>query len=784
MNTAFPGPELNIRPGSGGSPKRLPVKNQVRRVTIKNTKPKRITFDQEEYHEETRKKLREAVEAVLRDQKTTLSTEHLYQYVEGLCHDRKSAELWKDCYGLLRQHVESMVEPMRLMVKEKVNDNPALVEIVVGEWEKFINRIKSVRNFYYYLECDYLVENRTGREPIWKSSVALYSKLIFNDHEIGPLFTNSLVDLINCIREGDKGNSNSEGLLKKTSTALKSYKDDYEALKKLLVKSAGNFSQREFVSPENTRLYLQTVDRQTNIEEYLCVEVLEFNENDDDMKSLCEFAILEGMLDKRRSQILFHGISTLVLEDDEESIRLMYKIAENSQSTAVLGTGWGAFILNHVKELISGKKVLQFSEFVPELVNFYKLSKKMLVNGLENKNCYDYRWREAFDLGFKDQSQMVAESLAKYAEQLLSKRTAAEGFLNSQLQVVVSLLKFLTTKDFFIVTLQRDLARRFLQDKVSSSADYEYNIATFVSILKQENGSNFTDKIELMMKDVKNSKKFNDQFRNELEQLSRISFDVRLAHTNHWPKVPFDKIALPQEMQNLTEKFAELYVKQNPKQKLNWSFSMGSCVVRARFPNGTKELVVSQVQAVILSHFNNTDTLTYSQIKNLLTIPNEQELPKSTLQQALMSLSLGKVKVLLKSPMGKAFEDDHQFTINLDFQHDSSRIKIRNLSKNESAAASGAASGDNNNNGGETERREIADTIRTNRQPEIQAAVVRVMKQHKQLQFDNLVQNVIQTVKHRGEPSINDIKKMIEKSHEQNFIIRDENNNELYKWVD
>lgn len=46
------------------------------------------------------------------------------------------------------------------------------------------------------------------------------------------------------------------------------------------------------------------------------------------------------------------------------------------------------------------------------------------------------------------------------------------------------------------------------------------------------------------------------------------------------------------------EVFKEFYLKKYSGRKLVWQHSLGTCVVRAAFPKGTKELSLSTFQAV------------------------------------------------------------------------------------------------------------------------------------------------------------------------------------------
>lgn len=55
----------------------------------------------------------------------------------------------------------------------------------------------------------------------------------------------------------------------------------------------------------------------------------------------------------------------------------------------------------------------------------------------------------------------------------------------------------------------------------------------------------------------------------------------------------------------------DFYTKKYSGRRLQWYNSLGSCVLRAYFPKGTKELSVSLFQAVVLCLFNDAPSLSF-----------------------------------------------------------------------------------------------------------------------------------------------------------------------------
>ena len=101
-----------------------------------------------------------------------------------------------------------------------------------------------------------------------------------------------------------------------------------------------------------------------------------------------------------------------------------------------------------------------------------------------------------------------------------------------------------------------------------------------------------------------------------------------------------------QELQQLQQAFTERYLRQwKEGRKLVWQHAMATCVVKAHFKKGVKELSVSLLQAVVLMLFNTADSLSYADMKQQLGVKDEGE---KELKRTLLSLSVGKVRAVGK----------------------------------------------------------------------------------------------------------------------------------------
>jgi cullin-4 len=96
--------------------------------------------------------------------------------------------------------------------------------------------------------------------------------------------------------------------------------------------------------------------------------------------------------------------------------------------------------------------------------------------------------------------------------------------------------------------------------------------------------------------------------------------------------------------------FEEHYLSRTSGRRLVWYSMLETCMLKARYPGGDKDLQVSMHQAAVLMLFNEHDELTYREIRDILKLPDDE------LRRTLQSLALGKVRACpLGNLMGSVF---------------------------------------------------------------------------------------------------------------------------------
>ena len=319
---------------------------------------------------------------------------------------------------------------------------------------------------------------------------------------------------------------------------------------------------------------------------------------------------------------------------------------------------------------------------------------------------------------------------------------ASGGVLSAKLDGVLALFRYIDGKDVFEAFYKKDLAKRLLLGK-SASTDAEKAV---IARLKAECGSQFTTKLEGMFKDVDLSRDvmrgFDAEMRREGSEIAATAANARGANgsssgasgsssppelrvtvltAGYWPTYPPSELNLPREFDAYQRAFAEYYGTKHGGRRLAWQNALGHCVLRRAFPRcGAKELVVSTFQAAVLMLFNDdgVDRLTFAEIRDALGMEEKE------LRRTLQSLACGKVRVLSKEPRGRVVGDEDAFEVNdAHFDEKLFRVKVNAIQQRET----------------KEENEKTNERVFQDRQHQIDAAIVRVMKTRKSLAHQLLV---------------------------------------------
>lgn len=273
-----------------------------------------------------------------------------------------------------------------------------------------------------------------------------------------------------------------------------------------------------------------------------------------------------------------------------------------------------------------------------------------------------------------------------------------------------------------------------------------------------ECGPMFTQKLEGMFNDVDISKDFMSSFKQTKHSSEGIDLYANVLSQAFWPNFPEAQVVMPEAMSRQLEYFRAFYLTKQSGRRLMWRHGLGHCVLKAKFKKCVKELTMSLFQAVVVLLFNDNNLLSVDQVRQGSGLEDHE------LLRTLQSLACGKVRVLQKTPRGRDVGKDDQFCVNEDFTHEAYRVKINQIQHRETRE----------------EKEETHERVKQDRQFEIQAAIIRILKSRKQMKHVELVQATIEQTKNRGTLDLADIKTQVERLIDKEYMERVDKDTYVY----
>jgi cullin 4 len=109
------------------------------------------------------------------------------------------------------------------------------------------------------------------------------------------------------------------------------------------------------------------------------------------------------------------------------------------------------------------------------------------------------------------------------------------------------------------------------------------------------------------------------QVMSERNEKLSLDFSVNILSASAWPSYPDIPVIIPPDIKTASDKFEKYYKSKHSNRKLDWKHALAHCQLKAQFPKGQKELVVSSFQAIVLLLFNGKavdEKISYEYIKS------------------------------------------------------------------------------------------------------------------------------------------------------------------------
>lgn len=748
-----------------------------RKLVVKNlrTTPR---VDPQEYFEKVWGQETTSLTAIFHDDNVQHSLEELYKGSENVCRQGKAAELYTRLRQKCKDHLADEVTEELKVVAAKSSSVETLKAVVLA-WARWQRQLLTVRQIFYYLDQAYLLRSN-DLSSITETGILLFRDHVFEHEKLKSKVLDGIVDLIAMDRKRDISQQNSS-LLRQSVDTLHELGVYTSAFEPVFVHSSEAY-YRTWRSGEAEQADLaHYVDETADLieQEMTRCDLLTFDRTTRSQLSELIDNVLVG--EKVEYLTVEDAVLDLLEADQFTELERLFTLLQRVSVGEKLGPIFDKFIIAEGSTIVFDEKreaemVLNLLDFKARLDKYLKTSfhhNKNMDNGMHKSFEHFINKTKKTQANWDTDNAKPGEMIAKHVDLLLKggvkaiPRLASAGKpeapkaeeehdfddpqadedaeINMHLSNALDLFRFVHGKAVFEAFYKKDLARRLLMGR-SASNDAERNMLTR---LKNECGAGFTHNLESMFKDMDLAREEMLSYTTRMDERGTRGdgpdLAVNVLSASAWPTYPDVAVNLPPAISRVMSRFDEHYKSKHSGRKLTFKHALAHCQLKAKFPKGSKEIVVSGFQAVVLLMFNEVPTpttaISYSEIKSATALSDAE------LKRTLQSLACAKYRVLSKDPKGREVNETDKFTFNASFSDPKMRIKINQIQLKET----------------KQENKETHQRVAADRHYETQAAIVRIMKSRKTIGHNDLIIEVIKATRSRGVLDQADIKKNIEK---------------------
>lgn len=605
----------------------------AKKLVVKSIKAQ-SQWDSKAYLEKVWKQLDAALDIILGNTGERFSKEDLYKGVENVCRQGGASTLYSRLDSRCRAHVQAAVHQPLVRLNDS---NIAILEKVISAWAAWKEQMSTIHAIFFFLDRSYLLSS--SKPTIAELTPKLFREIVLDDeikrkaiegacelvtedrkmHTLPPLFDSS----ISMFNDLSVYNTSFEPCFLETSTDFaKTWSD------------ARSKAEVPTYVAEAEQLIAAEMERSTKLH----------SNTRNDLLSTLEHELIESKLAYLTSPA---PLGALLDKDDTQNLAALYNLLARRKLGRALRISFEKWVHDSGTAIVfadnSDDMVVRLLSLQRQLHNTWHKSfqaDESLGHGLRESFEIFMNKTKKGDATWGTDNTKVGEMIAKHVDLLLRGGTKAipelsarrssiveeddEGIdedaeISSQLDQALDLFRFVQGKAVFEAFYKKDLARRLLMAR-SASADAERSMLTR---LKVECGSTFTQNLEQMFKDIELAREEMQSYRERLE--GRVGFEkgkeldlsVNILSAAAWPTYPDVPVVIPANIKKAIDGFELHYKQKHSGRKLDWKHALAHCQMRAVFPKGSKELVVSSFQAIVLLLFNNLadgETLTYSYI--------------------------------------------------------------------------------------------------------------------------------------------------------------------------
>uniref|UniRef100_A0A915HMC9 Cullin-4 n=1 Tax=Romanomermis culicivorax TaxID=13658 RepID=A0A915HMC9_ROMCU len=447
-----------------------------------------------------------------------------------------------------------------------------------------------------------------------------------------------------------------------------------------------------------------------------------------------------NLLQNHVTAILSKGMDSLLQENRLQDLRLLYDLLSRVKNGLVeLKNSFSVYVkkVGHclVMDLERDKTMVQ------DLLDFKDKMDRILSECFCQNEKFAQGLRDSFEYFVNQRSNKPAELIAKFLDTKLrsGNKEATEEELDRLMDKLMVLFRFIHGKDVFEAFYKKDLAKRLLLGK-SASVDAEKSM-----LCKLKQGRWYRTSADTTVEAADASTMAilcNDRLLPERKCLVELYAKCGSQFTSKLEGM-FKDMELSKELGSTCKQYLNGY-------RLSWNIDLTvNILTMGNWP--TYQVAEINMPAAMTEY---------------LEAFKKFYLSKHSGRKLQWQPSLGHCLVKARfRPGGRDVETTDNFTFNEKFEEKLIRIKINQIQMKET----------------EQEQQQTTEQVFQDRQYQIDAAIVRIMKMRKSLSHNLLISELYSQLRFPVKPT--DLKKRIESLIERDYMCRDKEDSNTYNYV-
>lgn len=622
----------------------------AKKLVVKNLKTN-TAWDSKAYLEKIWGQLDEALARIFKDETNGFSKEELYRGAENVCRQGGASTLFFRLDSRCQKHVEQDIRD-RLLEKAS-SDSVTVLKAVLAEWTRWTHQMTLIRAIFFFLDRSYLLSS--SKPTLDQYTPQIFRQIVFRNQALTGKIIDGACDLVAADRT--KAQSLDRDLFRQTVDmfhSLQVYTSSFEARFLAITQTYVAEQSDQMIADRSVPEYIAWT------ESLIAEEMQRCEDYDLDSSTRRELlTLLEDHLVQRKDTDLTEAeaLAPLLDRNSTSELAALYSTLQRRRLGPNLRPAFEKWVNHTGTNIVLGKE----EDMVVHLLSLKRRLDSIWKSAFQRDESLGHGLRESFetfmnktkkgDATWGTDNTKVGEMIAKYVDQLLrggvkaipdvltARRSSSivapvgealeednedadvdeDAEVNIQLDQVLDLFRFVHGKAVFEAFYKKDLARRLLMGR-SASADAERSMLTR---LKTECGSGFTQNLEQMFKDVELGREEMQSYKQRLEDRltyekgKNLDLSVNILSAAAWPTYPDIPVQIPLGVKKAIDDFELHYKSKHTGRKLDWKHALAHCQMKATFGKGSKELVVSSFQAIVLLLFNGlgeNEKLSYTHI--------------------------------------------------------------------------------------------------------------------------------------------------------------------------